>query len=255
MKKKTIGFILVVSLVIFSSFSFGQDLLIKNGTILTVTKGKILKGDILIIKGIIKQIEENIKGPKGIKIIDASGKFVIPGIIDSHTHIALSGTNENAEAITAEVKMRDVLNAEDRSIYTAISGGVTMVHTMHGSSNPIGGENIVIKTKWGKTSEEMIVHDAYRTLKFALGENPKRSNSPTLGTPRYPQSRMGVNAIIRREFLKAKNYMEQWDRYLKAKNSKKPAKNLIAPRKDLRMEQLADVLRGKMVARCHTYRA
>ena len=255
MKKKTIGFILVMSLVIFSSFSFGQDLLIKNGTILTVTKGKILKGDILIIKGIIKQIGENIKGPKGVKIIDASGKFVIPGIIDSHTHIALTGTNEGAEAITAEVKMRDVLNAEDRSIYTAISGGVTMVHTMHGSSNPIGGENIVIKTKWGKTSEEMIVHDAYRTLKFALGENPKRSNSPTVGTPRYPQSRMGVNAIIRREFLKAKNYMEQWDRYLKAKKFKKSAKNLIAPRKDLRMEQLADMLRGKMVARCHTYRA
>jgi len=192
MKRKTIGFILVASLVVFSSFSFGQDLLIKNGTILTVTKGTIPKGDILIIKGIIKQIGGNVKAPKGAKIIDASGKYVIPGIIDSHTHIALTGTNESAEAITAEVKMRDVLNAEDRSIYTAISGGVTMVHTMHGSGNPIGGENIVIKTKWGKTSEEMIVHDAYRTLKFALGENVKRANSPTVGTPRYPQSRMGV---------------------------------------------------------------
>jgi imidazolonepropionase-like amidohydrolase len=171
MKRKTIGLILGLSLAILTSFSFGQDLLIKNGTILTVTKGTIPKGDILVIKGIIKQVGENIKAPKGIKIIDASGKYVIPGIIDSHTHIALTGTNESAEAITAEVKMRDVLNAEDRSIYTAISGGVTMVHTMHGSGNPIGGENIVLKTKWGKTSEEMIVHDAYRTLKFALGEN------------------------------------------------------------------------------------
>ena len=154
MKRKTIGLILGVGLAILTSFSFGQDLLIKNGTILTVTKGTIPKGDILIIKGIIKQIGENIKAPKGIQIIDASGKYVIPGIIDSHSHIALTGTNESADAITAEVKMRDVLNAEVRSINTAISGGVTMVHTMHGSGNPIGGENIVIKTKWGKTSEE-----------------------------------------------------------------------------------------------------
>lgn len=255
MKRKMIGFIVCVSLAVFSSFSFGQDLLIKNGTILTVTKGTIPKGDILILKGTIKKIGENIEVPEGVRVIDASGKYVIPGIIDSHTHIALTGTNESGEAITAEVKMRDVLNAEDLSIYTALSGGVTMIHTMHGSGNPIGGENIVLKMKWRKTSEEMIVKEAYRTLKFALGENPKRSNFMTMGAPRYPQSRMGVNAIIRREFLKAKNYMEQWDRYLKAKKSKKSSKNLIPPRKDLKMEQLADMLQGKMLARCHTYRA
>ena len=257
MKRKRIGLIVCVSvcLAVFSISSSGQDLLIKNGTILTVTKGTIPEGDILIKGGIIKKIGKNIKAPVGVKVLDASGKYVIPGIIDSHTHIGLTGTNESAETITAEVKMRDVLHAEDRSIYTALSGGVTMVHTMHGSGNPIGGENIVLKMKWGKTSEEMIVHEAYRTLKFALGENPKRANSPTTGTPRYPQSRMGVNAIIRREFLKAKNYMAQWDRYNKAKKSRKRAKNLIPPRRNLGMEQLADMLRGKMLARCHSYRA
>ncbi|UCE22271.1 MAG: amidohydrolase family protein, partial [Candidatus Aminicenantes bacterium] len=174
---------------------------------------------------------------------------------DSHTHIALSGTNETANPITPEVVMRDVLYAEDLSIYTALSGGVTMVHTMHGSGNPIGGENIVVKMKWGKTSEEMIVPQAYRTLKFALGENPTRANSPVTGTPRFPQSRMGVNSIIRREFSEAKNYMGQWDRYLKAKKSRKAPKNLVPPRKDLQMEQLADMMRGKMLARCHSYRA
>jgi len=126
---------------------------------------------------------------------------------------------------------------------------------MHGSGNPIGGENIVLKMKWGKALEEMIVHEAYRTLKFALGENPKQANRFTMTAPRYPQSRMGVNAIIRREFLKAKDYMEQWDRYFKAKKSKKSVKNLIAPRKDLRLEALVDMIRGKMAARCHTYRA
>jgi len=255
MRKKTIGFIVVLSLAVIASFSFGQDLLIKNGTILTVTKGTLPKGDILIIGGFIKQIGENIEPPEGIKVLDASGKYVIPGIIDSHTHIALTVVNESAVTISSEVKMRDVLNAEDNSIFTALSGGVTMVHTMHGSGNPIGGENIVLKMKWGKTSEEMIVHEAYRTLKFALGENPKQANRFAMTAPRYPQTRMGVNAIIRREFLKAKDYMEQWDRYLKAKKSKKLAKNLIPPRKDLRLEALVDMLRGKMVARCHAYRA
>ncbi len=255
MNRKTISFIICLSLAVFSSLSSGQDLLIKNGTVLTVTKGTILNGDVLILNGIIKKIGKDLKTPEGIKIVDATGKYVMPGIIDSHTHIALTGTNETGNAITPEVNMRDVLHAESTSIYTALSGGVTMVHTMHGSANPIGGENIVLKMKWGKTSEELIVPEAYRTLKFALGENPKRANSFTIGTPRYPQSRMGVNAIIRREFLNAKNYMEQWDRYLKAKKSKKSAKNIIPPRKDLQMEQLADMMRGKMVARCHSYRA
>lgn len=257
MKRNMIVFIICASLGIFSGFSFGQNLLIKNGTILTVTRGTIPKGDILIIGGIIKQVGENIPAPEGVKVIDASGKYVVPGIIDSHTHIALAGTNEGGDAITCEVKMRDVLNAEDPSVFTALSGGVTMIHTMHGSANPIGGENIVLKMKWGKTSEEMVVSEAYRTLKFALGENPKQANrfGPTTEAPRYPQSRMGVNAVIRREFLRAKNYMEEWDRYLKAKKSKSPPKNLIPPRKDLKLEALADMLRGKMVARCHSYQA
>lgn len=255
MKKKLMISLVCLCLTLVPGFSSAQDLLIKNGTVLTVTKGSILNGDVLVVGGIIKKVGKNIKAPKGIKIVDATGKYVIPGVIDSHTHIALTGTNEMGNAIVPEVKMRDVINAESNSIYTALSGGVTMVHTMHGSGNPIGGENIVLKMKWGKTSEEMIVHEAYRTLKFALGENPKRASSSGVGTPRYPQSRMGVNAIIRREFSKAKNYMERWDRYSKTKKSKKSAKNLVPPRKDLRMEQLADMMRGKMLARCHSYRA
>ena len=255
MKKRVIGFVIVFCLAFLSGLSFGQDLLIKNGTILTVTKGTIPEGDILILGGIIKEIAESIEPPQGVKVIDASGLYVMPGVIDSHTHIVLAGTNEMGETISSEVKMRDVLHAEDLSIYTALSGGVTMIHTMHGSGNPIGGENIVLRLKWGKTAEEMIVNEAYRTLKFALGENPKQANSFTRGTPRYPQSRMGVNAIIRREFLKARDYMEKWDRYHQAKKSKKGTEKLIPPRKDLKMEALADMLRGDMLARCHTYRA
>jgi len=120
MRIKTISFIVILSLAVFASFSFGQDLLIKNGTILTVTKGALQKGDILVIGGIIKQIGENIEHTEGVKVIDASGKYVIPGIIDSHTHIALIGTNESAVTISSEVKMRDALNAEDNSIFSFI---------------------------------------------------------------------------------------------------------------------------------------
>jgi imidazolonepropionase-like amidohydrolase len=239
------------------AFAEGGDILIKNGTILTVTKGVIAKGDVLVLGGIIKQIGENIAAPAGVRVVDASGRYVLPGIIDSHTHIALAGTNEGSEAITPEADVGTVINADDTSILTALSGGVTMVHTMHGSANPIGGPNVVLKMKWGRPSEELVVKEALRTLKFALGENVKQSGRTVQPgqTQRYPATRMGANAIIRREFEKARNYMEQWDRYTKAAAAKNPPGNLVPPRKDLRMEVLADVLRGKMVARCHSYEA
>lgn len=232
------------------------NLLLKNGTILTVTKGVLPRGDVLIMDGIIRQVGENIQAPPGIKVIDVSGKYVMPGIIDSHTHIALSGTNETGDVITAEVDMADVIHPEDLSILTALSGGVTMVHTLHGSANPIGGRNITLKLKWGRPAEEMIVREATPTLKFALGENPKQANRPaTTAPPRYPISRMGVNAIIRRELLRAKNYIDEWERYRQAMGARSASKTLLQPRRDLRLETLADLLHGRLVARCHSYRA
>ncbi|MBC7364847.1 MAG: amidohydrolase family protein [Candidatus Aminicenantes bacterium] len=232
----------------------GGNLLIKNAHILTITKGE-LKGDVLIQNGLIKQIGENLTAPSGTRVIEANGRYLIPGIIDTHTHIALSGTNEGTDAITPEVNMADVINPDDTSIFTALTGGVTMVHTMHGSANPIGGRNVVLKLKWGKPSEELIVKEAYPTLKFALGENVKQSNRPLLpGRPqRYPATRMGANAIIRRELLRAREYMAQWERYQKLSRAKNPPANLLPPRKDLRLEVLADLLRGKLLARCHAY--
>jgi len=152
MKKKIIPFLLGFCLFIIPVLASGQNLLIKNGTILTVTKGTIPGGDILIIDGVIKQIGKSIEAPEGVKTVDATGKYVIPGIIDSHTHIAITAGNESSEAITPEVSVRDVLNAEDTAIYTALSGGVTMVHTMHGSGNPIGGQNIVQRSQWEGTN-------------------------------------------------------------------------------------------------------
>ncbi len=258
MRKATFSAIAVAGILLIGTlpgFADNGNLLIRNGTILTVTKGTIPDGDVLIMGGKIREIGKNITPPKGVRVVDAGGRFVIPGIIDSHTHIALAGTNEGTEAITPEADVGTVVVADDTGILTALSGGVTMVHTLHGSANPIGGLNVTLKMKWGRPSEELIVKEAFRTLKFALGENVKRSNRQvTAGQERrYPATRMGTNAIIRREFLKARNYMEQWDRYNALKASKNPPKGLLPPRKDLRMEILADVLRGKIVARCHSY--
>ena len=231
-----------------------QDILIKNATVLTVTRGTFPGTDILILGGIIKKIGENIEAPKGVRVVDATGKYAVPGLFDSHTHIGVTDVNEMGETITPEVSVADVLSAEDIRIFYCLTGGVTMVHTMHGSGNPIGGRNATIKMKWGKTPEEMIVPQAYPTIKFAQGENIKQSyyNPPT---PRYPKSRMGVAAIVRGELLKAREYMEEWDRYETAKRARKPAGFLLPPRRDLRLEALADVLRGKLLVRCHTYRA
>jgi imidazolonepropionase-like amidohydrolase len=235
----------------------GVSILIKNGTLLTVTKGVIAKGDILVINGVIKQVGGEIAAPPGVRIVDAAGRFVLPGIIDSHTHIALAGTNEGSEAITPEADVGAVINADDTSILTALSGGVTMAHTMHGSANPIGGPNVTIKMKWGRPSEELVVKEATPTLKFALGENVKQSGRTVQPgqTQRYPATRMGANAIIRREFEKARHYIAQWDRYKKAAAAagKNPPANLVPPKKDLRMEVLAEVLRGERVARVHSY--
>jgi imidazolonepropionase-like amidohydrolase len=235
----------------------GGSVLIKNGTVLTVTKGVIAKGDVLVVDGLIKAVGQNLAAPPGVRVVDATGRYVLPGIIDSHTHIALAGTNEGSEAITPEADVGTVVNADDTSILTALSGGVTMVHTMHGSANPIGGPNVVLKMKWGRPSEELVVKEALPTLKFALGENVKQAGRTVQPgqTQRYPATRMGANAIIRREFERARDYMARWDRYKKLAAAKNPPASLVPPKKDLRLEVLAEVLRGERVARCHSYQA
>ena len=231
-----------------------QDLLIKNATVLTVTRGALPKGDILILGGIIREIGEGLAAPKGVRVVDAAGRFAVPGLFDSHTHIALTDINEMGDAVTPEVSVADALNAEDIRIFDCLTGGVTTVHTMHGSGNPIGGRNVTLKLKWGRTAEDLVVPEALPTIKFAQGENIKQSyyNPPT---PRYPKSRMGVAAIVRREMLKARAYMEEWDRFNAAQRGGEIAGRRLPPRKDLRLEALADILRGKTLVRCHTYKA
>jgi imidazolonepropionase-like amidohydrolase len=230
-------------------------LLLKNGRIITVSDSVMENGDILIRNGKIAAIGRDLAAGSASRIIDLQGGWVMPGIIDSHSHIALEGdVNEMGELISAEVDVRDIINPEDMNIYYALSGGVTTIHTMHGSANPISGRGVVLKLRWGRNAREMIFNGAPLTSKWALGENPKQSNYQAPGQPRFPRTRMGVEAAIRLEFEKAKDYLKLWREYEKKIKTKKGFVPL-PPRRDLRLEAVADILNGKYWVRCHAYQA
>jgi imidazolonepropionase-like amidohydrolase len=228
---------------------------IRNANVITVTKGN-LKGSILVRDGKIADVGEKVVIPDGARIIDAGGQYVMPGIIDPHSHIASESVNEGSISVSSMVTIEDVLNPEDIAIYRALAGGVTTAAILHGSANAIGGQCSVIKMRWGKNAESILFENARPILKLALGENPKRRGS-ALGygvqsTPRYPASRMGVEDVIRDAFTEARNYRNAWREY----NTKvKRGERAIPPRKDLKLEPLVEVLDGKRLVHAHCYRA
>ncbi|HEY0563933.1 MAG TPA: amidohydrolase, partial [Terriglobales bacterium] len=227
------------------------DVLIKGGTVLTVTHGKIENGSVLIHNGKIAAVGANVQAPANAKVIDATGKFVMPGIIDSHSHIALDNdVNEATSPVTAQLKMADAFDYTDKAIYQALAGGVTTSLLLHGSANMIGGEAVVIKHKFGDTREQMLFPNAPRSIKFASGENPKRVYG---GRNQLPSTRMGNFYVQRDALQQAREYMRTWDAY----NDKvaKGDKDATAPKRDLKLDELADVLRGKVLVQIHCYRA
>ena len=231
---------------------------IQNATILTVTKGTIEKGSILIRNGKIAAVGKSVRVPEGAKVIDATGQYVLPGIIDAHSHIAVEDfdVNEGSVAVSAMVRIDEVLDPEDINIYRDLAGGVTTALILHGSANPIGGQSQVIKLRWGsKTAKELIFEGAPPTIKFALGENPKRSNfQPPPGVPpRYPATRMGVMDVIRQAFVDAREYRKQWQQYKQRLAAGE--KNLTPPRRDLKLDALVEILEGKRRVHAHCYRA
>ena len=230
---------------------------IQNATVLTVTKGTLKNGSILIRDGKIAEVGEKVAVPAGAKVIDAGGQFVMPGIIDCHSHIAAESINEGSISVSSMVGMEDVLNSEDISIYRALAGGVTTANILHGSANSIGGKCTVIKMRWGKNAQELIFEGATPGIKFALGENPKRGGAVANllggGRPaRYPATRMGVEDVIREAFLEAKQYQTTWREY-REKTAR--GENVLPPRRDLKLEPLVEVLEGKRFVHAHCYRA
>jgi len=234
----------------------GGETLIRNATVMTASHGTIENGAILIRNGKIAAVGKasEVKASADARIIDATGMYVTPGFVDSHSHTALDGTNEGSLSVTAMVRMRDAVNNTDINIYRQLAGGMTVIHQLHGSANAIGGQNSIIKLKWGKPVEEMYVAGAPRTVKFALGENPKRSNMPAIpgATRRFPATRMGVEETIRDAFTQGREYIRKWDEYEAAR---KRGENPLPPRRDLKLEAMADILRGRVDIHSHCYRA
>jgi imidazolonepropionase-like amidohydrolase len=227
-------------------------ILIQNATILTVSHGTIEHGSILIKDGKIAEVGASVKAPKDAQVFDAAGQFVMPGIIDCHSHIAVDGNvNEGSISVSSIVNIADVLNPDDIDIYRDLAGGVTVANVLHGSANAIGGQTVVIKLRWGQPASKLPFDGALPGIKFALGENPKRSNF-SRGTPRYPTSRMGVEETIRGAFTEARDYKAAWDLYKKRTSAGE--KNLIPPRRDLRLDPLVEVLEGKRYVHSHCYR-
>jgi imidazolonepropionase-like amidohydrolase len=224
-------------------------ILIQNATILTVSHGTIENGSILIKDGKIAEVGPSIKAPAGAKVIDAAGQFVMPGIIDCHSHIAIEGgVNEGSVSVSSIANIAEVLDSDDVDIYRDLAGGVTTANVLHGSANSIGGQTIVIKLRWGQPASKLPFEGALPGIKFALGENPKRSNFSIPGQPkRYPATRMGVEETIRSAFTEARDYKNSWEAYKKRVSAGE--KNTLPPRRDLRLEPLVEVLEGKLSRR------
>ena len=228
-------------------------IVIQNATILTISHGTIEHGSILIKDGKIAEVGQSVKAPKDAQVIDAAGQFVIPGIIDCHSHIAAESINEGSVSVSSIVNMAEILNPDDIDIYRDLAGGVTSANILHGSANAIGGQTLVIKLRWGQPAAKLPFEGALPGIKFALGENPKRSNFSIPGQPkRYPATRMGVEETIRAAFSEARDYKKTWEDY--NKRAAAGEKNLIPPRRDLRLEPLVEVLEGKRYVHSHCYR-
>ncbi len=227
----------------------GGSVLIKDATILTVVQGTIARGSILVENGKITAVGPGVKAKPGITVIEAAGLVAMPGIIDTHSHIAIQGgVNELSLSIVPEVRVKDVVTGDDVSIYRALAGGTTTARLLHGSANTIGGQDAVVKLRHGKPGRELIIRDAPQGVKFALGENATRSQG------RFPNSRMGVESVIERAFEEGKAYLAELKSYEQARMKDKD-KAGPPPRRDLRLEALAQIVEGSIKIHCHCYRS
>jgi imidazolonepropionase-like amidohydrolase len=226
-----------------------RTILINDATIWTSgPKGVLKEWDILFQDGKVKKIARNISLPRGnALVINGKGKHVTPGLIDAHSHMAGESINEGFQNVTAEVRMRDVIDPNDVAMYRALAGGLTTINLLHGSANPIGGQNVVMKLRWGSFSNDLILKHAPQGIKFALGENVKRKRS----YGRYPETRMGVEQVIRDAFTAARDYQKTWDTY---KKDVKLQRSSMPPRRDLELDAMVEIMEGKRLVHSHSYR-
>ena len=224
--------------------------LIRGATIHTAVAPAFV-GDVLVRDGDIAAIGHDLAAPEGVLVIDGKGKHLAPGVIDTHSHMAIDGgVNEATLSITAECDISDVIAPDDVSLYRALAGGVTTIQCLHGSANAIGGRSEVIKLRWKRRADELRFPDAPQGIKFALGENPKRSNfNPG---ERYPATRPGVETVFQRAFRRAQEYRAEWAVYQEARAR---GEDPVPPRRDVRLDVLAGILTGDVHVHSHCYRA
>jgi imidazolonepropionase-like amidohydrolase len=220
-----------------------EHVVVRGATIWTQgPQGMLENADLLVSNGVVAEVGTNLDAPSGAVVIDGEGKHVTPGLIDAHLHSGLSGgVNEGGSAIVPEVRIGDVISANNIWMYRQMAGGLTTAHVMHGSANPIGGQNQIVKMRWGAPPEELKFEDAPRTVKFALGENVTRNPN------RYPNTRQGVEQIILDHFKQAEDYVRAWDAWEATGEG-------LPPRRDYRMEALRDIRSGDITIQSHSYR-
>ncbi|MGB4843664.1 MAG: amidohydrolase family protein [Ferruginibacter sp.] len=240
---------LVLGKVTYPFLSYGweelpkqENILIKNATVWTSEKDyKLENTDVLVKNGKISAVGKNLSDATA-KIIDGTGKHLTTGVIDEHSHIAAASINEGGQSVTSEVRISDNLNPDDMNIYRQLSGGVTTSHILHGSANTIGGQTQLIKLRWGANDQDLKFAGADGFIKFALGENVKRSSS-TQGNPRFPDTRMGVDQVLMDAFQRASDYQA----------AMKAAGNKGTVRRDLELDALVEIMNKKRFITCHSY--
>ncbi len=237
----------------FAKLPQTENLLIKNAKIWTGEKdGTLENTDLLVMNGKFAQIGKNLTPPSGVRTIDATGKDLTAGVIDEHSHICIFGdVNEGTFAITSEVRIPDVIDPDDINLYRAMASGVTTLELLHGSANPIGGQCAIVKSRWGSDAEEMKFAGAPPTIKFALGENVKQSNWGEQYSIRYPQSRLGVETIMKDAFQTAREYEAAWKTYNALSSSGKSKS--VPPRRDLTLDALVEILNSRLFIHVHSY--
>lgn len=236
----------------------GTLVAITNATIMTATNGTIERGTIVIRNGRIAAVGANVGVPAGARVIDGTGRWVIPGIIDAHSHSMSEAINEGTESITAQVRIQDILRQDPIGVYRQLAGGVTTLNILHGSANTIGGHNAVVKLRWGLPVDSMLFAGAPPGIKFALGENVRQTNRPfTPGQQqRYPRTRQGVEALLRDVFTRAQEYRADWQLYEQQRRGARRGQAApIPPKRDLQLETLVEVLEGRRLVHAHSYRA
>ncbi|HVM76117.1 MAG TPA: amidohydrolase [Candidatus Saccharimonadales bacterium] len=228
-----------------------HDVVIKNAIVMTASHGNIRNGSIYIKDGKIAAVGESVSTPAGATVIDAQGKYVTPGIVDSHSHIALDDdVNEATSPVTPQMIMKDAFDYQDKAIYRALAGGVTTSLLLHGSANMIGGQAVVIKHKFGDKRDDLLFPNAPGSIKFASGENPKRVYG---GRDQLPSTRMGNFEVQRAALVEAQDYMKEWSAY--NDKVKRGDKDATPPKHDLKLDALSDVLNRKLMVQIHCYRS